>query len=166
MRNLETGGVPEALPYVSTTESLRGKLRRAKVKANAAVAIKVLTTWSQLRDTGIPDNFSRLENGSQFLRFFGRVSEGKEEMMAIFASDHAIEMLESSTAIFVDGTFSTCPPPFHQLFIVLARLPGGSTIPCVFGLLPNKLAATYTKFFTTVANFTEKMFTGNILKTN
>ena len=31
--------------------------------------------------------------------------EGDEQLMAIFASDFGIEMLESSPHIFVDGTF-------------------------------------------------------------
>ena len=125
MRNLEVDGKAEALPFVSSTDSLRAKLRRARVKAKAVLPIKVPTTWEQLLKTGIPDVYKNLTNGSKFLRYLGPVAADKDELIAVFASDFAIEKLETLSAISVDGTFSTCPPPFYQLFIILAKLPGG-----------------------------------------
>ncbi len=163
MRNLDTDGKPESLAYISSTESLRAKLKRARVKAKTILPIKVPTTWRELLTTGIPDQYKYLKNGSKFLRYFGTVSEGNEELIAVFASDFAIEKLEMAEVISVDGTFSTCPPPFHQLFIIMAKLHGGTNIPCVFGLLPNKTSATYIKFFQVVANLSDKMFAGTVL---
>ena len=40
-----------------------------------------------------------------FLRYLGPAVEGDEQLMAIFASDFGIEVLESSPHIFVNGTF-------------------------------------------------------------
>ena len=83
-----------------------------------------------------------------------------QEIMAIFASNFGIEMLRQSKVIFVDGTFQTCPTPFKQLFILMAQLTGGSHIPVVFGLLPNKPTPTYLKIFKEVAGLAEDMFKG------
>jgi len=95
-------------------------------------------------------------------RFFGPVEDGSKEMMAIFASDHAIDILEKAHVISVDGTFDTAPAPFCQIFVVIAQLncETKANIPVVFGLLPNKTTRTYVKFFEQLASFTEKMFTG------
>lgn len=81
MRNLESCGLPEAIPFVSSTESLRAKLRRAKRKAKTTTSVKVPTTWSDLKKTGIPDQFKFLQNGSSFLRFLGPVTDGKDEQL-------------------------------------------------------------------------------------
>ena len=84
--------------------------------------------------------------------------EDGTECLAIFASEFAIELLRKATLIAVDGTFTTCPAPFYQLFILQAQVVNGTTYPVVFGLLPNKCSATYLKFFTEVAAFSEDMF--------
>jgi len=80
--------------------------------------------------------------------------------MAIFASDFGIEILEKTSIISVDGTFSKCPVPFCQIFVIMAELPCATkaSVPVVFGLLPNKKTATYVKFFEEVSRLSEKMF--------
>jgi hypothetical protein len=81
-------------------------------------------------------------------------------MMLVFGSNEAVEVLRRSPLISVDGTFDTAPPPFVQLFILMATLPNGSTCPTVYGLLPDKTAATYTQFFKIVKDLADDMFTG------
>jgi len=81
-------------------------------------------------------------------------------MMMVFASDAGIEVLRRSKTISVDGTFSSTPAPFTQVFVLMATLPGGSQMPAVFGLLPNKKASTYTHFFKVVKGLADDMFTG------
>ena len=41
-----------------------------------------------------------------------------------------------------------------------ARLPDGSMIPVAYGLLPDKKASTYTKFFAVLAQASTTMFKG------
>jgi hypothetical protein len=82
----------------------------------------------------------------------------------VFASDSAIQILLHAETISVDGTFTSCPPPFAQLFILVATLPQGSTIPVVYGLLPNKTAKSYTKFFQIVQGLADNMFRGKIVR--
>jgi hypothetical protein len=91
------------------------------------------------------------------------VEDNSEQMIMVFASDSAIQILLRAETISVDGTFQTCPPPFAQLFILIATLPQGSTVPVVYGLLPNKTAKTYTKFFRIVEGLAEGMFKGKLI---
>jgi hypothetical protein len=46
----------------------------------------------------------------------------------------------------------------------MATLPNGKNIPAAFGLLPNKLASTYTHFFQIIAGLDEDMFKGEPFK--
>ena len=83
-----------------------------------------------------------------------------DKLMLVYASDAGIEVLQRASIISVDGTFASCPAPFLQVFILMATLPQGSKIPAVFGLLPNKLASTYSHFFRVTKELTEDMFSG------
>ena len=91
-------------------------------------------------------------------RYNGPVVEGGKETLAIFASESGIDLLRKATVIAVDGMFTTCPVPYYQLFILQAQIGDGASYPVVFGLLPNKCAATYLKFFKEVAGLAEDMF--------
>jgi hypothetical protein len=81
-------------------------------------------------------------------------------MIMVFASDSGIEVLRRAKTISVDGTFSSVPGPFLQLFILMASLPKGGSIPAAFGLLPNKTTRTYIQFFTVLKGLAEDMFQG------
>jgi hypothetical protein len=81
----------------------------------------------------------------------------------VFASNEGIEVLKRAKTISIDGTFTSCPPPFIQVFIIMASLPSGGNVPCVYALLPNKLSSTYSQLFGIVKNLAEDMFTGTIL---
>jgi hypothetical protein len=85
-------------------------------------------------------------------------------MLMVFASDSGIEVLRRAKTISVDGTFTSVPPPFLQLFIVMASLPNGSTVPAAFGLLPNKTTRAYTHFFVVLKDLAEDMFQGLLFK--
>lgn len=160
IRKLEEKQKFGALAYVSKKESLRSRARRAKIKSKMVIVDKVPTTWSELKAKGIPEIFKTLSDGSQFLRFMGPVKDTGDEMMLIFASENGLQLLQQAKIISCDGTFSTCPPPFCQLFVIMSQLNPSVNIPCVFGLLPNKFTGTYVKFFKELASMTENMFQG------
>jgi hypothetical protein len=105
-------------------------------------------------------------NYKNHFRYFGPADSDKKKMMIVFGSNEAVEVLRRSPYISVDGTFDTAPPPFVQLFILMATLPNGSTCPTVYGLLPDKTAATYTQFFNIVKGLADDMFTGRLFLFN
>jgi len=97
----------------------------------------------------LPIRYQETLNGERFLLF----DSGAEDAgrILIFATDQAIQLLQTSEDWFCDGTFSVCPEIFFQLYTIHARF-NGRIIPCVFGLVPNKTRATYERFFTEVRN--------------
>ena len=61
----------------------------------------------------------------------------------MFASDDGLELLGSSEIWYMDGTHSTCPSQFEQLFII--RVPLGDTcVSAVYAYLPSKKEDDYT----------------------
>ena len=68
LRNLEASNDAEALPYVVSKECLRGRSRRARVKAKLSVPDKTPTCWEDLIEKGIPKAFTHLKSGALFLR--------------------------------------------------------------------------------------------------
>jgi len=68
LHNLEKAGCSESLAFVSSTESIRGRFRRAQEKANITVPVKVPKTWEKLKKQGIPAIFTKTESETQFLR--------------------------------------------------------------------------------------------------
>ena len=63
-------------------------------------------------------------------------------------SNFGKRILKASNTFYMDGTFSTCPVPFGQLYTVFAD--GGGPVykiyPCAFMLLPDK-SDTYDNAF-------------------
>ena len=57
-------------------------------------------------------------------------------------SDTQIEAAAQCNCLSLDGTFSTCPSPFFQNFILIGEL-DGKTYELAWVLMPNKLQATY-----------------------
>lgn len=47
--------------------------------------------------------------------------------------------------VFMDGTFKSCPKPFTQIYTIHCYILG-KMFPVIFGLLPDKSAATYVRF--------------------
>ena len=61
----------------------------------------------------------------------------------MFASEDGLELLGSSDIWYMDGTHSTCPSQFEQLFII--RVPLGNTcVSAVYAYLPSKKEDDYT----------------------
>ena len=71
--------------------------------------------------------------------------------LLIFATHQALRLLWTSDDWYNDGTFSVCSEIFFQLYTTHAKSQE-RTIPCVYGLLPNKTGATYERYFTELRN--------------
>ena len=67
--------------------------------------------------------------------------------LLVFASESGLNILDSADTWFMDGTHSTAPGQFAQLFCV--RVPLGVThVTAAYGLLPGKQHQHYEEFFT------------------
>jgi hypothetical protein len=71
----------------------------------------------------------------------------RKNALAVFFSNWALYMMQSATELFIDGTFSTAPPPFKQIVFVNAK--EGDKRFVVFALLCRKVCAflNYTNRF-------------------
>ena len=71
----------------------------------------------------------------------------EDDRMLVFASNTGLQLLGSADTWFCDGTHSSCPPQFAQLFCV--RVPLGDTHETVvYGLLSSKQQTAYEELFT------------------
>lgn len=122
LHDIEKSDDPEAHSYVPKKECLRSKVRRATLKKKDVFPTKLPSNWKEMREIGFPRGLTVLANGGQFLRFFGPVQEGSEEMMAVFASDRSLELLKTAKIVAADGTFATMPKPFLQLFVLQVKM--------------------------------------------
>ncbi|CAF1563097.1 unnamed protein product [Didymodactylos carnosus] len=60
----------------------------------------------------------------------------------VWSSDTQLELLFDSDRVFMDGTFSTCPPHFDQVYIIHGIV-HDTCLPVVYALLPDRFASTY-----------------------
>ncbi|CAF4424172.1 unnamed protein product [Rotaria socialis] len=64
----------------------------------------------------------------------------------VWASDVQLKLLLDSERLYMDGTFTTSPPHFDQVFIIMSIL-HGTCVPVVYALLPDRKAITYIYLF-------------------
>ncbi len=68
LRDLSNDKAEASLQYVSSKEAIRGRIRRGTLKKEKSSQQKIPTTWEELQNHGIPEMFTKLANGSDFLR--------------------------------------------------------------------------------------------------
>ena len=96
--------------------------------------------WEDLED--LPEGLCQTSLGERFLlsNSIGSNSPG----CIIFASDWQLNLMSQADSVTADGTFSTCPAPFAQIYTVVANFhEERRNIPVLFALLPDKSAQTY-----------------------
>jgi len=76
-------------------------------------------------------------------------NNGDSDRVLIFSSEIGLSLLSEANVCFVEGTHSTAPKQFTQMFVV--RVPLGNThVSAVYGLLPSKTHSVYEEFLTAV----------------
>ena len=65
----------------------------------------------------IPTYYQQTLTQKRFLLMDFFLKRGTERVL-VFATDQQMELLFNSTTIFVDGTFSTAPKGFNQVFLI------------------------------------------------
>ncbi|CAF4036620.1 unnamed protein product [Rotaria magnacalcarata] len=126
--------IEETTPIPHIYDEECAKAMFAINKARRGVTPIIPTT--QLFD--IPDPFARTLRDNPFLIIDKLIA--RRQRMILFVSDEQLKMLFSAETILMDGTFSSCPKIFDQVYTI-------RTFPCVFGLLPNRLKLTYQFLF-------------------
>jgi hypothetical protein len=72
----------------------------------------------------------------------GTSSSGKGSRMIGYASHFGLHLLRQAEVWSADGTFSVTPPPFYQLYTILAHL-DGYAYPSAFVFMPGKKRYMY-----------------------
>ncbi|CAF2042089.1 unnamed protein product [Rotaria magnacalcarata] len=109
-------------------------------KARRSITPIIPTT--QLFD--IPESYSKTLNKNEFLITDKMVT--RRQRILLFSTSEQLKMLFAAETIFMDGTFSTCPSMFDQVYTIHA-IKYDQSFPCVFGLLPNRQKNTYHFMF-------------------
>jgi len=76
-------------------------------------------------------------------------NENNENRIIIFSSPENLEVLKTSKYWYMDGTFSTAPTCFNQVYIIHVKM-DSVTIPLVYILLQNKTKQTYTEMLSVI----------------
>ncbi|CAF1362499.1 unnamed protein product [Rotaria sordida] len=86
----------------------------------------------------------------------------------IWSSDVQLKLLFNSERLHMDGTFSSAPPNFDQVFVIQA-IHHETCVPVVYALLPNRKATTYIYLFNVLfveAKKLNKIFNPSIIMTD
>lgn len=96
----------------------------------------------------LTDALKKTESGKLFLLYDNGV-EAKEDRMIAYATQENIEKLGEATTWLCDGTFSTCPRLFKQLWVLHGQFED-KAIPLVYFLLSGFSTEVYQEAFTIV----------------
>lgn len=132
------GNLTQACQGVMPTHGALRKLVRRKRKQVKAYPANP----TNLEDLVIDGDFRTYELENFLLGDSGDASC----RIIIFGRQRNTTLLKESKILFVDGTLKITPPPFSQVFVILAEMYGG-VHPVLYALLPNKLRSTYDKLY-------------------
>ena len=84
-----------------------------------------------------------------------------DDRVVVYATEEGLRLLASSSTWFMDGTFSTAPAIFVQLYVISATI-GTTCASCVYAFLAGKTEAIYTEMLGAVVTaFTSLGFNGD-----
>jgi len=132
-----TSGVSSVLPSIS---SLKSNARRYRVCLETSPS-----NPSSLENLIISEKFLLTLDEKPFMLY----DSGKEDSqrLLIFSTKTNLELLATCDHWYADGTFSSSPPLFSQIYTIHG-MKFSTCIPLVYALLPDKTQTTYTKFLT------------------
>ena len=110
-------------------------------------------------DLVIPEEFSVLANGEEFLLFD---SGNNSQRILMFGTNQALDILQQSDHWFCDGTFKASPSLFDQLFIIQGQF-REKILPLIYVLMPNRTQASYTRVLTALCNLKQNLAPSTIM---
>lgn len=126
-----------ALPNES---SLKKTVRRKRNEVNSAPPAP-----TRLEDLVIPEMYKTFQVHGIEENFLIADSGPETNRILLFGRERNVhEILRDSEHWFVDGTFSTAPQLFYQIYVIMAKK-FGAVHPVIYALLPNKQTNTYMR---------------------
>jgi len=124
--------VARAIPTFATVKSGLYRHRQKSISAipNSRDDVDRHGTWASGK------------NGENFVL----ASDGTMDLIVLFGTDRNVDYLCKAEKIFCDGTFYASPKQFKQIYTLHAFVEG-QMFPLIYGLLPDKTQATYTRMF-------------------
>ncbi|RNA16711.1 hypothetical protein BpHYR1_006808 [Brachionus plicatilis] len=126
-------------PLISSIRGLTQMVQRERQKANnfgrEAKSREEVNLNIEYRVTHTGENFVLFDSGSV-----------DQQRIIIFGTTKNLELLNSESTWFIDGTFDISPDVFTQLF-TFNIIKGGKNLPLVYALLPNKEQSSYERVF-------------------
>jgi len=139
---LESSNAPDTADFLPGMNTFNSQLRRVRIDATGQPCIP--HSYEELAE--LPEDFKKTANGNPFLVFNDWVSEDDPTKKAmVFLTDNGKNMLTNSKEWYLDGTFSTAPELFSQVFVITCKLETGDVLPAAYMLLPDKETSTYRK---------------------
>ncbi|KAB0803048.1 hypothetical protein PPYR_00018 [Photinus pyralis] len=122
-------------------DALKKTIRRARRDEEAPALPR------NMQELVIPRGFSEIVIDGEVQQFLMYDSENQlmPGRILIFSTRSNLHLLAQSQEWFADGTFSTAPAIFEQLY-TLHAIKNSAVVPLVYALLPNKTRATYVTF--------------------
>ena len=146
--SLGQGSVDDAaqLPSNNSLQQMVWRSRRGernkRIKTGEAIG-----NYDSLTSLVLPLQLSTYNN-EPFLAYDSGPATGDDRIL-LFATEDTLEILSKSPLWLADGCFKTAPVLFKQIY-TLHAFEQGHTLPSLFGMLPNKCAATYKRFWAAV----------------
>ena len=135
---------PTHLPTLPSFSSMSSALYRHRRKT-----IPVLPQTRA--EVDLEDDWTRTTDDERFLLF----SDGEENKILAFSTDQQLRDLRAAETVYMDGTFSSCPALWDQVYILHARK-DCSTYPLVFVLLPDRQMTTYRRLLRLLKNHVQE----------
>ena len=135
-------------PLESAVElPLPGATRKMVIRIRATAHFHMPTPKILADVADIPESLKVTHGGEEFLHYDSGSHD--PERLLIFARPSNLGVLDFSERWYCDGTFSTSPDVFYQVYTIHGEVSLTNTyiIPLVYALLPNKKQETYSRLF-------------------
>lgn len=134
----------ELLCYVSKKEAITKMIIRERKKC-AGDDMNINYHAKCIEDLVVPQSLHYTKKDQLFyFEDSGQKRKDKSRVM-VFTTEFNLNLLNSYSEWYADGTFDISPSMFKQIYTIHIRV-NGTTLPLVYGILPDKKQNTYVKF--------------------
>lgn len=93
-------------------------------------------------EVNLEGSWTEASDGRPFLL----INDGEDNKILAFSTTEQLEILQSADVLYMDGTFSSCPELWDQVYVIHARCQE-VMYPLVYVLLPDRQLTTYARLF-------------------
>lgn len=97
-----------------------------------------------INNDDIPENIKYTFSNEKFLQYDSGILD--EQRIVIFSTETHLNHLKYSNTWFCDGTFSSSPKKFTQIYVIMAKI-RNLNIPLVYIFMKRKSKTAYSKIF-------------------